>query len=111
MQLGPELGIIGAVVLAAQTFAAWLFAQRNKNLSERSRRLSRLEPAHLDMLKWGYQVRRVAAANGIDHLLPKLPESVERLYLDETDGNLQELESVIRIEQAVQRREQREDSG
>lgn len=98
--LGP-VGVVAGLILLTQTGIAAFFASRNKHLSVRSKRLSRLEPAHLDLLDWAYQVRRRAAARGWE--LPKLPPSVQEYYLEEEQEESLELEMLG--QQVVQRYE------
>lgn len=101
--LGAEVGVIAAVLLLAQTVIAAFFASRNKHLSARSKRLSRLEPAHLDLLDWAFQVRTKAAARGWN--LPQLPPSVASYYLEEGEEEMVVEDEMKRL-QAVRRHEE-----
>lgn len=105
MDLGP-VGVVAGLILLAQTVIAAYFASRNKHLSARSKRLSRLEPAHIDLLDWAFQVRQMAAARGWKGI-PALPSSVQGWFLEEEDEDPLELEMLK--QQAVRRRERSQD--
>lgn len=106
----PDLGSVGvlaAVILLIQTAIAAISASRNRHLSARSKRLSRVEPAYLDLVDWAYQTQVWATRKGLRPEMPRLPKSVRDLALEE-EGDMQvELEALRR--QAERRRDNSRD--
>lgn len=95
MDLGP-VGVVAAVILLVQTVIAAISASRNRHLSARSKRLSRVEPAYLDLVDWAYQVQVWASGKGQLKTLPPLPHSVRSIALDEETEMQAELEALKR---------------
>lgn len=106
MELGP-VGVIAAVILLIQTVIAATSASRNRHLSARSKRLSRVEPAYLDLVDWAYQVQVWASSKGHRNDLPQLPLSVRGIALDEETEMQAELEALKR--QAARRHDRESD--
>jgi hypothetical protein len=95
MDLGP-VGVLAAVILLVQTVIAAISASRNRHLSARSKRLTRVEPAYLDLVDWAYQVQVWASGKGQLKSIPPLPQSVRGIALDEESEMQAELEALKR---------------
>jgi hypothetical protein len=92
------LAVIAGLIPLVTTTVAAISVSKNKEGAAALRWRRRMEPVHLDLLDWSYEVQMQANREGRRHSLPPLPESLRGGWFEDDgqDENLAELKRQVR---------------
>jgi len=90
MDLGP-VGVLAGLIVLAQTIIAAIFVSKHRLYVAAYRWRRRMEPIHLDLLDWAFEVQTWAAKRGQRDQLPPLPDSLAAEWDDEALPELSDL--------------------